>query len=88
MAARIQVPPQQLLFMFLDGLPDATKIHIALNPNPPQNIAQALTFAKTYQSVTGTPKNTHDLLQKSKDENTQPSTALIRNPDIQFQSKL
>ena len=87
-AARLEIPAQQLLFIFLDGLPEPTKVHIALNPKPPQNIGEALTLAKTYQTITGTPKSTQDLLQKLKDENTQPSSAPIRNPDTIFQTTI
>ena len=85
MAARIQVPAESLLLIFLEGLPKTTKLYIALHPNQPQNITQALTLAKTYQTVTGTPKSTQELLHKFKDE---PSASPISNANTVFHTKL
>ena len=87
MAARLEIPAQTLLFVFLDGLPEQTKLHIALSPNPPADMGQALTLAKTHQAITGTHKSPKDLLQKVKDENTALSAA-IRNTDTQYQINL
>lgn len=85
MAARLEIPAAPLLFIFLDGLDEQTKLYIALSPIPPADLAQALTLAKTHQAITGTHKSPKDLLQKVKDENTALSAA-VHNTQTQHQA--
>ena len=52
LAQDIQIPRQQFIFIFLDGLPEKTKTHIALATQQPENVRDALSMAKTFQAVT------------------------------------
>ena len=75
----MEVPPAQLLYIFIDGLPFETKKHLALDANPPDNLAQALTRAKTYQAVTKNGNPVKTLYKQIREESSKPSSAVVEN---------
>ena len=76
---RMEVPAAQLLYIFIDGLPFETKQHLALDANPPDNLAQALTRAKTYQAVTKNGNPVRSLYKQIREESSKPSSAVVEN---------
>ena len=48
---RLQLPGDQMLFFFMNGLPEATKNHISLSSERPTTAREALRMAKLHQSV-------------------------------------
>ena len=52
LSREVDIPAQQLLFIFLNGLPEATKNHIALSPEQPDDLRDAYRVAKKYQNIT------------------------------------
>ena len=73
LAQGIHIPQQQFLFIFLDGLPEQTKTHIALAAQQPENVRDALHMAKTFQAVTNYIDPAKKMLKSIKD-NVQSST--------------
>ena len=82
MARRMQIPADQLLCIFIEGLPHDTKTHLALNANPPVNLTQALTRAKTYQAVIKSGNPVKTLFKQIREENSPVSTA-VENKNLE-----
>ena len=79
---RMEVPAAQLLYIFIDGLPLDTKQHLALETNPPETLAQALTRAKTFQAVTKNGNPVKSLYKHIREESSKPSSAVVENTQI------
>ena len=81
MGRRLNVPQEQLLFMFIDGLPEDTKIHLALSLQAPGNIVDALTMAKTFQAVTKNINPVNTLYKQVQKDMQQPLSSAIQQVD-------
>ena len=77
----IEIPPQQLLFVLLDGLPDDTKNHIALGTEEPIDVRDAYRLAKKYQTITHYTDPAKKLLKTIKDGGGKPTTSVVRHRD-------
>ena len=90
LAKEINVPIQQFLFIFLDGLPDDTKNHIALSTHQPVNARDALNMAKNFQAVTHYTDPAKRLLKHIRDKTSDTtetpltSTVELTNDGAQF----
>ena len=67
---------EQMLYIFINALNENTKIHLAMN-NPPENLAEALARAKTYQAVTKTVNPIKSLYPQIREKNIQTSAAIL-----------
>jgi len=77
MSRRLNIAADGLLYIFIDGLPNDTKTHLALDANPPVNLAEALSRAKTHQAVTRAITPVKTLFKQIRDDVAKPSVAVV-----------
>ena len=51
MGRRMDIGVENLLYIFINGLPPETQLHLSLH-EPPQDLNDALIRAKTFQAIT------------------------------------
>ena len=87
LARLLNLPAEQQLLIFINGLDENTKIHLAMN-NPPENLADALARAKTYQAVARTINPVKTLFRQIREENLQTSTVTFDHNQQEINKKL
>ena len=87
LARPMHLAEEQTLLVFVNGLDENTKINLAMN-NPPENLADALARAKTYQAVARTINPVKTLFRQIRDENLQTSAVTFDNNQQEINKKL